>query len=87
MATPLLGPQETRSLLQLQVHNYTRGPTNWDYKEISVINILRGDAITRIVYRRTDGRTDNWVSHKLDWSRPVELKMEVYTFLQFRLIS
>ena len=23
---------------------------------------------------RTDGQTDNGVSHKLDWSRPVELK-------------
>ena len=23
--------------------------------------------------RRTDGQTDNGVSHKLDWSRPVEL--------------
>ena len=64
------------------MHNYTIGPTNWDYKEVSVINSLRGDAITRIVYgrtdgrtdRRTDGQTDNRVSHKLDWSRPVELK-------------
>ena len=25
--------------------------------------------------RRTDGQTDNGVSHKLDWSRPVELKI------------
>ena len=25
--------------------------------------------------RRTDGQTDNRVSHKLDWSRTVELKM------------
>ena len=69
---------ETRSLLQSQVNNYTIGPTNWDYKEVSVINSLRGDAVTIIVYRRTDGRTDgqtdNGVSHKLDWSRPVELK-------------
>ena len=42
-----------------------------------MINSLRGDAVTRIVYRRTDGRTDrhtdNGVSHKLDWSQPVEL--------------
>ena len=38
----------------------------------SVINSIRGDAITRIVYRRMDNR----VSHKLDWSRPVELKTE-----------
>ena len=69
------------------MHNYTIGPTNWDYKEVSVIKSLRGDAVTRIVYRRTDrqtarrtdGRTDgqtyNGVSHKLDWSRPVELKI------------
>ena len=67
------------------MHNYTIEPTNWDYKEVSVINSLRGDAVTRIVYRRTDGQTDrrtdrrtdgqtdNGVSHKLDWSRPVEL--------------
>ena len=55
------------------MHNYTIGPTNWDYKEVSVINSLRGDAVTRIVYRRTDGQTDIGVSHKLDWSRPVEL--------------
>ena len=55
---PLLGPQETRSLLQSQVHIYTIGPTNLDYKEASVINSLRGDAITRIAYRRTDRRTD-----------------------------
>ena len=57
---------------------FERKTTNWDYKEVSVINSLRGDAITRIVYGRTDGRTDgqtdNGVSHKLDWSRPVELK-------------
>ena len=58
METPLFGPQETRSLLQSQVHIYTIGPTNWDYKEVSVINSLRGDAVTIIVYRRTDGRTD-----------------------------
>ena len=70
-----MGPHETTSLLKLQVHNYTIGPTNWDYKEVSVINSLRGDAITRIVYRQTDRQTDNGVSHKLDWSRPVELKM------------
>ena len=46
------------------------------------MNSLRGDAVTIIVYRRTDGQTvgrtdgqtDNRVSHKLDWSRPVELK-------------
>ena len=73
-----MGPHETISLLKMQVHNYTIGPTNWDHNEVSVINSLRGDAITRIVYRRTDGRTDgqtdNGVSHKLDWSRPVELK-------------
>ena len=68
-------PQETRSLLQSQVHNYTIGPTNWDYKEVSVINSLTGDGITRIVYGRTDGQTDNGVWHKLDWSRPVELKI------------
>ena len=63
------------------MHNYTIGATNWDYKEVSVINSLRGDAITRIVYGRTDGQTDGRtdgqtdkrVSHKLDWSRPVEL--------------
>ena len=72
--TTLFGPQETRSLLQSQVLNYTIGPTNWDYKDVSVINSLRGDAITRIVYGWTDGQTDNGVSHKLDWSRPVELK-------------
>ena len=58
MATPLLAPQETRWLLQSQVHNYNIGPTNWDYKEVSVINSLRGDAITRIVYGRTDGQTE-----------------------------
>ena len=67
-------PHETISLLKMQVHNYTIGPTNWDHNEVSVINSLRGDAITRIVYGRMDGRTDNGVSHKLDWSRPVELK-------------
>ena len=55
---PPFGPQETRSLLQSQVHNYTIGPTNWDYKEVSVINSLRGDVVTIIVYRRTDGKTD-----------------------------
>ena len=75
-----MGPQETRPLFKSQVHNYTIGPTNWDHNEVSVINSLRGDAITRIVYRRTDGRTDgqtdNGVSHKLDWSRPVELKTD-----------
>ena len=70
---PLVGPHETISLLKMQVHNYTIGPTNWDHNEVSVINSLRGDAITRIVYGRTDGQTDNGVSHKLDWSRPVEL--------------
>ena len=77
-----MGPHKTISLLKMQVHNYTIGPTNWDHNEVSVINSLRGDAITRIVYRRTDGQTDgrtdgqtdNGVSHKLDWSRPVELK-------------
>ena len=58
MATPPFGPQETRSLLQSQVHNYTTGPTNWDYKEVSVINSLKGDAVTIIVYRRTDSQTD-----------------------------
>ena len=71
-----MGPHKTISLLKMQVHNYTIGPTNWDHNEVSVINTkcsLRGDAITRIVYRRTDGQTDNGVSHKLDWSRPVEL--------------
>ena len=58
MATPPWGPHETISLLKMQVHNYTIGPTNWDHIEVSVINSLRGDAITRIVYRRTEGRTD-----------------------------
>ena len=69
-----MGPHETISLLKLQVHNYTIGPTNWDHNEVSVVNSLRGDAITRIVYRRTDEQPDNRVSNKLDWSRPVELK-------------
>ena len=82
MATPPFGgPRVTRSLLQSQVHKYTIEPTNWDYTEVSVINSLRGDTVTRIVYRRTDGqparRTDNAVSNKLDWSRPVELKNQV----------
>ena len=58
MATPLVGPHKTISLLNLQVHNYTIGPTNWDHNEVSVINSLRGDVITRIVYRRTDEQTD-----------------------------
>ena len=49
---------------QVQVHNYTIGPTNWDYKEVSVINSLRGDAVTRIVYRRTVGRTDGWTDRQ-----------------------
>ena len=53
-----MGPQGTRSLYKSQVHNYTIGPTNWDHNEVSVINSLRGDAITRSVYRRTDGQTD-----------------------------
>ena len=66
MATPLLGPQETRSLKQSQVHNYTIGPTNWDYKEVSVINSLRGDAVTRIVYRQTDGQTDRRTDGQTD---------------------
>ena len=66
------------------MHNYTIGPTNWDYKEVSVINSLRGDAVTRIVYRRTDGQTeeqtDIGVLHKLDLSRPVELKNNILSF-------
>ena len=74
------------------MHNYTIGPTNWDYKEVSVINSLRGDAVTIIVYRRTDGQTDgrtdgqtdNGVSHKLDWSRPVELTREYFDLNTFR---
>ena len=53
-------------------------------KEVSVINSLRGVAITRIVYEwtdgQTDGQTDNGASHKLDWSRPVELKTIFLTF-------
>ena len=66
MATPPFGPQGTRSLFQSQVHNYTIGPTNWDYKEVSVINSLRGDAITRIVYGRTDGQTDRRTDGRTD---------------------
>ena len=73
-----MGPHEKISLLKLQVHNYTIGPTNWDHNEVSVINRLRGDAITRIVYRWTGGQADNRVSHKLDWSGPVELKTGIF---------
>ena len=69
MATIPCGPPRDNiiTVLKLQVHNYTIGPTNWDHNEVSVtvINSLRGDAITRIVYGQPDGQTDNMVSHNL----------------------
>ena len=66
---PPFGPQETISLLQSQVHNYIIGPTNWDYKEVSVINSLRGDMVTIIVYRRTDGQTDGQTTgYRISWT-------------------
>ena len=40
------------------MHIYTIGPTNRDHNEVFVINCTRAYAITRIVYRQTDKRTD-----------------------------
>ena len=37
--------------------------------------------------RQTDGQTDNGVLHKLDWSRPVELKTNITFFTEALIIN
>ena len=82
-----MGPHKTISLLKLQVHNYTIGPTNWDHNEVSVINSLRGDAITRIVYRRTDGRTDGQTDRRTTGYRISSTGLEITRRLGKGLIA
>ena len=83
MATPPRGAPRDNIIIKIagaQLHHSANklGPI-----PSFLINSLR-DAITIIVYRQTDGRTDNGVSHKLDWSRPIELKTGIFEVFAFQ---